>query len=221
VEGYYGLEAGSVKTLYNGVDCERFSPSQTPSDALPNARPIINFVGRTSVDKGPDLLLTAALHLAQSTNKFKLQLLGSTFWGGGAPDAFTQKLELLAAELQNAGVEVRMPGYVDRWNLPEELRLAQVHVVPSRWDEPFALSTLEGMATGLATIASSTGGTPEAVQGAGLMFKKDDVDTLTEHLSLFVSDAGKREAHAALARERALDFTWDKIWQRLRELTDV
>ncbi len=217
VESYYGFPAGSVKTLYNGVDCDRFSPAAK----LPECSPIVNFVGRTSADKGPDLLLKAALRLARDTKDFKLQLLGSTFWGGGAPDPFTRQLEQLASEVQAAGIEVRMPGFVDRWALPDELRKAHIHTVPSRWDEPFALSTLEGMATGLATIASSTGGTPEAVRGAGLMFEKDDLDTLTKELALLVTDRDELGRHAVLARERALDFSWDKIWHRLRELVGV
>lgn len=216
IEGYYGLPGGSVKTLYNGVDCERFVPG-----SIPQGDPIVNFVGRTSVDKGPDLLLTAALRVAQLTTNFKLQLLGSTFWGGGAPDPYTQKLEALAVQLREAGVEVRMPGFIDRWALPDELRKARIHVVPSRWDEPFALSTLEGMATGLATIASTTGGTPEAVRGAGLMFAKDDVDTLTSQLTSLVTDADQCAVYAKQARERSLDFAWDRIWLRLRELAGM
>jgi glycosyltransferase involved in cell wall biosynthesis len=217
VEGYYGLAAGSVKTLYNGVDCDRFAPAQ----AVTPEPPVVNFVGRTSVDKGPDLLLKAALRLARQTKEFKLQLLGSTFWGGGAPDPFTQELERLAEELMAGGIEVRMPGFIDRWALPDELRKAHIHVVPSRWEEPFALSTLEGMATGLATIASSTGGTPEAVRDAGLLFEKDDLDNLTEYLNRFVTHAVERERYGALARDRAQEFTWLKIWRRLRELVGV
>ena len=201
--------------MYNGVDCERFYPA----DITNVGPPVVNFVGRTTADKGQDLLLKAALRIAQSTKDFKLQLLGSTFWGGGAPDPFTQELERLAAELKALGIDVRMPGFVDRWALPDELRKAHIHVVPSRWDEPFALSTLEGMATGLATIASETGGTPEAVSGAGLMFKKEDLDVLTEHLTHLVSDAEQRARYAAIARDRAQEFTWDKIWKRLRALS--
>ncbi len=216
VEQYYGLAANSVKTMYNGADCERFMPGTTPPGL-----PSVNFVGRTSIDKGPDLLLNAALNLSKKTRDFKLQLLGSTFWGGGSPDEFTRELERLASELRNAGIEVSMPGFINRWDLPGELQKAQIHVVPSRWDEPFALSTIEGMACGLATIASSTGGTPEAVTGAGLMFGKDDVHTLTDHLETLVMDSGKRAKYGVMARERALDFTWQKIWLRLKELANI
>ena len=217
VESYYKVPGGSVKTLYNGVDCQRFCPAET----VPSGAPAVNFVGRISVDKGPDLLLEAALRLARSSKDFKLQLLGSTFWGGGAPDKYTQELERLAADLKAQGIEVRIPGFIDRWELPQELRKAQIHVVPSRWDEPFALSTLEGMATGLATITSSTGGTPEAVRGAGLMFNRDDLDTLTDELTQMVTDHDLRKRYAALALERAQEFAWDKIWRRLRELAGI
>jgi len=215
-EGYYGLEVGSVKTLYNGVDCNRFSPAETGPQI-----PTINFVGRLSHDKGPDLLLNAALNIAQTQSNFQVQLLGSTFWGGGNADAYTLELEGLAGRLKERGVAVRMPGFINRWALPDELRRADIHVVPSRWDEPFALSTLEGMSTGLATIACSTGGTPEAVEGAGLMFAKDDLDTLTAHLSRLIEDSDVRHRYGVIARERAELFDWKNIWRRLRLLVDL
>lgn len=214
VESYYGLPSNSVLTLYNGVDCDRFHPSE-----LPPVSPVVNFVGRLSRDKAPDLLLRAAARVAPKAEGLALQLLGSTFWGGGEPDAYTRELEVLAEELRNHGVPVRMPGFIDRWSLPSELRKSGIHVVPSRWDEPFALSTLEGMASGLATIACSTGGTPEAVCDSGLLFDRDDLDTLTQHLDLVVRDADARTKYARMAREKSLEFSWTRIWKRLRDIT--
>jgi glycosyltransferase involved in cell wall biosynthesis len=217
-EQYYGLPADSVRTLYNGVDCDRFKPA----DARPeNSVPVINFVGRLSKDKAPDLLLDAALKLAQLGDRFSIQLLGSTFWGGGLSDEYTASLEERAKRLDAAGISVRMPGFINRWDLPSELQKADIHVVPSRWQEPFALSTLEGMAVGLAAVASATGGTPEAVEGAGLLFDKDDLDTLTAHLHLLITDAALRTQYAEAARSRALNFTWSRIWHRLRELAEI
>ena len=218
-EQYYGLPPESVKTLYNGVDCERFTPAK--SGASQNGVPVINFVGRLSHDKAPDLLLDAALQLAERGDRFSIQLLGSTFWGGGHTDAYTADLEARAKKLEAIGITVRMPGFVNRWDLPAELQKADIHVVPSRWEEPFALSTLEGMASGLATVASATGGTPEAVSGAGLLFAKDDLDGLKAHLHLLVTDRAKRSEYADAARNRALEFTWHHIWHRLRELAEV
>ena len=131
---YYGL--GEVKTLYGGVDTEQYHPAALPPDGLP----LINFVGRTDHSKGTDLLLLAAKQLAQKT-KFRLQILGSNHYGYSVPDDFERMLQTLSEELQAAGIDVRRPGFIDRYALPGELRKAHINVVPSRWDEPFGLVT--------------------------------------------------------------------------------
>jgi glycosyltransferase involved in cell wall biosynthesis len=101
------------------------------------------------------------------------------------------------------------------------MRKAQIHVVPSRWEEPFGLSTVEGMATGLAVVASRTGGTTEVIGNAGLLFERDDVDGLASHLARLLDDPGLRADFGRLARARAERFTWDHTWSRIAKLTGL
>ncbi len=209
---YYGLDA--IPTLYSGVDIEHYHPASPP----PDGPPLINFVGRTDHSKGTDLLLIAALQLAKKTKNFRLQVLGSNHYGYSVRDEFEQKLDDLSAELEALGISVRRPGFIDRYALPDEMRKAHINVVPSRWDEPFGLVTPEGMATGLATVASRTGGTPEIVADAGLLFERGDADGLAAHLERLVGDESLRRDYGRQARERAREFTWDRAWERLRPL---
>jgi glycosyltransferase involved in cell wall biosynthesis len=102
--------------------------------------------------------------------------------------------------------------------LPAEIAKAHIHVVPSRWDEPFGLTTLEGMASGLATVASATGGTPEVVGDAGLMFDRESVEQLADRLWELVENPDHRREVAARCRRRAEEFTWARTWQRLSGL---
>ena len=113
---------------------------------------------------------------------------------------------------------MRRPGFVDRYALPDEMRRAHINVVPSRWDEPFGLVTPEGMASGLATVASRTGGTPEIIGDAGLLFERGDVDGLAAHLSRLVGDADLVGDYGRRGRARAQEFTWEKSWARLKPL---
>jgi glycosyltransferase involved in cell wall biosynthesis len=89
-------------------------------------------------------------------------------------------------------------------------------VVPSRWDEPFALTILEGMASGLASVVSRTGGAPEVVGDAGLLFERDSVEGLADQLRRLLFDQELRTAYARKARERAEQFTWNKTWGQFR-----
>lgn len=209
---YYGLS--DIKTLYAGVDLTRFTP---PAQSAPGL-PVINFVGRTDSAKAPDLLLRAAGQLARKTKAFRLQVLGSNHYGRSEPDDYQRTLQSLAAGLEAEGVSVHMPGFVDRFALPDALRKAHINVVPSRWPEPFGLVTPEGMACGLATIGSRTGGTPEIIAEAGFLFERDDVDALAGHLERLVCDAPLRAEYGQRARARAEWFTWDRTWAQLRSL---
>ncbi len=216
-EKYFGLSRGAVKTLYNGVDIERF----TPREQVPDGLPVINFVGRTDATKAPDLLLRAAKKLAVKTRAFGVQILGARYYWGTEPDDYQRMIEELAQDLERDGITVRRPGLIGRGALPDELRKAQIHVVPSRWDEPFGLAALEGMACGLATVASRSGGIPEIINQSGLLFERDSVDDLAAHLESLISDTSLRTEYTRKARARAETFTWDRTWSELRQLLEV
>jgi glycosyltransferase involved in cell wall biosynthesis len=209
---FYGLD--TIQTVYPGVDAEAFYPAAR----RPDGPPLINFVGRTDALKGTDLLLLAAKKLSDETKNFRLQILGSNHYGYSVPDEFQTLLQELSAGLERDGISVRRPGFVDRYALPDEMRRAHINVVPSRWDEPFGLVTPEGMASGLATVASRTGGTPEIIGDAGLLFERGDVDGLAAHLSRLVGDADLVGDYGRRGRARAQEFTWEKSWARLKPL---
>jgi glycosyltransferase involved in cell wall biosynthesis len=163
----------------------------------------------------------AAQKVRLKTTDFTIQLLGSNHYGYSVRDAFEQKLDDLSKDLEASGISVRRPGFIDRFALPDELRKAHINVVPSRWDEPFGLVTPEGMATGLATIASRTGGTPEIIGDAGFLFEREDVDGLATHLERLICDNSLRQEYGRRGRIRAQEFTWSKAWSRLRAVIGV
>lgn len=212
IEGAYSLPANSVQTIHNGVDLELFRPAARDPEGLP----IINFLGRTGIEKGPDLLLKAARKLAEKTREFRVQILGSNHWHKFERDDYQVELDKLASDVEQAGVSVRRPGHVTRAELPQVLREAHINVVPSRWDEPFALTILEGMACGLASVVSRTGGAPEVVGDAGLLFERDSVEGLADQLMRLIFDQGLRASYARKARQRAEQFGWDKTWGHFR-----
>ena len=212
VEDIYGLRPESVQTIYNGVDIEAFQPPRRKADGLP----VINFVGRTGIEKAPDLLLKAAAKLAQKTRAFRVQLLGSNHWHKYEKDDYQKELDRLTEDLEKAGVQVHRPGHIARADLPALLGQAHINVVPSRWEEPFALTILEGMACGLASVVSRTGGAPEVVGDAGLLFERDSVEGLAEHIGTLLLDDDLRATYSRKARERATQLTWDKTWEGFR-----
>jgi glycosyltransferase involved in cell wall biosynthesis len=215
VENEYKLPLKTIKTLYNGVDLDEFKPADHKSNELP----IINFTGRIRYEKAPDLLLKAALSVSAVTTNFSIQLLGRSELPDGQVDSYELEIRNLRSDLEHRGIVVRQPGYVDRRQVAQEVRKAHIHVTPSRKQEEFGLATVEAMASGLATIASRTGGTPEVVGTAGLLFDSGAVTELAAHLHSLVSDEKLRTLYATKARNRAEEFSWDRTWARLVELS--
>jgi glycosyltransferase involved in cell wall biosynthesis len=160
------------------------------------------------------LFLRAALRLAIEGVGLRVQLLGANHWGRWEADAFQAELGRLCESLRSAGAEVIQTGHVARADVPRKLQAADIHVVPSRWEEPCALSLLEGMAAGLAVVASQTGGTAEILGKAGRLFAKDSEAELHGHLKELVLNQRERVRLAKAARERALGFTWAEAWRK-------
>ena len=209
VEKHYSLEA---RTVYNGVNLGEFFPAPAPPEGVP----VLNFVGRTGHEKAPDIFLEAARLLSETRRDFAVQLVGANHWGEGTPDDFQRKLQWLCGEIERGGVTVRQTGHVPRARIAAEFRRAHVHIVPSRWDEPFGLTTLEGMACGLATIASNTGGSPEIIGDAGQLFERDNAADLATKIALWLDDAALRRDFAARAHARAQEFSWARTWGGIR-----
>lgn len=214
VAHYYGMQRDSVQTLYNAVASDVFAPASEP---VPGP-PVIQFVGRTGIEKAPDLLLEACLKLSERTTDFSVRLVGSNHWGRYTEDDYQAKLRRLAGELEARGVKVDLTGHIDRRRLPGLMKTAHIHVTPSRWDEPFGLTTLEGMSCGLATVAGDHGGSPEVLGDAGVRFAREDADDLAHQLGRLVDDSAYRKDVAARCRSRAESMTWDAAWGHLSQI---
>jgi len=203
-----------VKVIYNGVDLVRFRPGpQREAEET-----VVSFLGRTGIEKAPDLLLKACLLLAGEGLRICVQLVGSNHWDRWEADAYQRELSRLGDELTRAGARVRTTGHVSRADVPARLLEADVHVLPSRWEEPCALSLLEGMAAGLPVVASQTGGTPEILGSAGFLFQKDSVQGLAARLRALVQDPKERRHWGSRARLRAETFTWSRCWRNFAEV---
>jgi glycosyltransferase involved in cell wall biosynthesis len=213
VEKEYQLLPGAVATVYNGVDLREFHPAVDGRN-----RKRINFSGRMIEDKGPDLILRAALELRRKGHELEVQLLGWNHWDRFELDAYQRELQKLRDELQGMGVPVYMPGRIARSGMADELRKAAIHVVPSRWEEPFGITTIEGMACGLPTVGSATGGTPEIVRDCGMLFQSGDYIGLSRELESLLTDARLWSEYSSRARNRAEQFSWNRAWQSLRAL---
>jgi glycogen(starch) synthase len=128
-----------------GVRAGQSRPASSPRRFL--------FVGALIEEKGVAVLVEAFLRALAEEPDLSLTLVGE------GPEA-------LVAQLKHRceGRPVSFEGRLDRAGVAEAYATHDALVFPSVWDEPFALVPLEGQAMGLPVIATSAGGTPEAVE---------------------------------------------------------
>ena len=193
VEDSVSLESGSITVVHNGVDSNVFTPGATAGkDSVFN----IGFLGRPSIEKAPDVLLEATAQL-ERLESVQVSIAGANHVTHHVEDAYQRQLDSTASRISHQGGQVNRLGPLARRAVPDFLRSLDVLVVPSRWEEPCALVILEAMSSGLAVVASRTGGTPELIGDAGLLFERDDIDGLRGLLELL-----RREPRTALGTRR-------------------
>ena len=197
------------RVVRSGVDTVAFSPGAREQRG--GLR--VLFIGRTIPGKGADVLLQAGALLGR--NDVEYTIVGSYgFDASAALTDYERKLRTMAEGLRH----VRFEPFVDRAALPALLRDADVLVVPSLGHEAWALTVGEGMATGLAVIASRLGGIPEQLGDAGILVAPGDAGELAEALRLVRDDPEERERLGRAARARALGQDWAWSWDAFEEV---
>jgi len=120
------------------------------------------FVGRLVPDKGVDLLLEAMNQLRKDNLRPKLTVIGK----GPAEGALRGQVERLQLADQ-----VEFIGPRTGQKLVEELNRHQVIVVPSRFEEPFGLVAIEGVACGCRAIVAACGGLKSVLGPLAILFE--------------------------------------------------
>ena len=197
-------------TIHNGIDLTPFlaTPSITrESLKLEKGDFVMVFCGRLVPEKGI-LELIEAMNMLKAYPSIKLLVMGSSFYGNAdTENSFIHKLKVQASELAD---NIRFTGYVKHELMADYLRLADVAVIPSTWDDPFPTSVLEGMAAGLPIITTDRGGIPEMVTSDNAIvipFPSDFTRSLSEAILSLYRDQERRKNMGNRSRQIALKYT--------------
>lgn len=150
------------------------------------------FVGRLVSDKGVDLLLNALAELKQQGLAPKLTIVG------GGPEE--PKLQKQAMKLGISN-QVVFEGVKTDEELAKWLNAHKILVVPSRWNEPFGIVALEGIACGCVVIGSAGGGLKDAIGPCGVTFPNGDVEALKGCLANLLMNSSHLQEYRQHARE--------------------
>lgn len=187
--------ADRVRTVYNGIDTQRFSRRDTTINrkdfGFSSEDFIIVFSGRMNKDKGIAELINAMLRLRNYPN-IKLMALGSNFFEDTCEDGtFLQQLKNKAKKIEN---RIIFTGFIPYSTVHKYLQAADIAVLPSMWDEPFGLTVIEALASGLPLITTRSGGIPEICEGVAMILEKESV---SDRLDLAILDLYKHPSKRA------------------------
>jgi glycosyltransferase involved in cell wall biosynthesis len=178
----------------------------------PTVRPFAGkfvFAGQLRHDKGVHTAIAAALELRRrGIAGFHLDCYGNS--------DDTGYVAQLHRTIEEGGLRewVSLRGELSRDVLLSRYSDYDVLVFPSVWDEPFSIGLIEGMAAGLAVLATPTGGTPEILHDGrnALLFPADDALRLADRMTELITDPARvRDLAEAAYRTVVPVFTMDQM----------
>ncbi|MGF1602923.1 MAG: glycosyltransferase family 4 protein [Thermosynechococcaceae cyanobacterium] len=165
-----GVPPEILVVIPNGVDTQKYSPGPSGVKAEFGAEHLFVYQGRISLEKNVESLLKAWRQANMSKNA-KLLLMGDG----------PLRNSLMATYATDPNI-IWLGAIVDEYRRIEILRGADIFILPS-FVEGLSLSLLEGMACGLACLATDAGADGEVLEGgAGIVLNpqraKGELQTL-------------------------------------------
>ena len=149
---HYGIDPNKVRVVHNAVelrDCKdqsRFGINQDDK--------VVLFLGRITVQKGPDYFIYAAKKVMEQLPNTKFIIAGS---GDMEPYIINKVAELGLSK------NVLFTGFLRGMDVHKAYQMADVYVMPSV-SEPFGITPLESMANGTPVIISKQSGVSEVIK---------------------------------------------------------
>jgi glycogen synthase len=199
----YGVDPARIRVVYNAVDSD---PREFAS-ALSQLQPLVLFLGRVTLQKGPEYFLRAAQRVLELEPSAHFVLAGT---GDQLPRMIEQAAEL------GLGRRVLFPGFVDRDRAAELYAAADVFVMPSV-SEPFGIVPLEAMDRGVPVIVSRQSGVAEILRHA---LKVDfwEVDDLAAKIVAALRYPALSEQLRGEGRAEVGRLDWDAVAEQTQRV---
>jgi len=196
-----GALGGEYLLMPNGIDVKRFA-NATPH---PTEGPTILFVGRHEPRKGLGVLLEAMADLPADVH----------LWVAGHGP---QSTRLRAATSHDSRID--WLGSVNRDELAERARGADVLCAPSLYGESFGVVLLEGMAAQAVVVASDLPGYRNVAVGGehALLVPPGDAGALAGALRKVLCEPELTRSLVAAGEARAAEFSMDRLADLYTEL---
>ena len=156
VQHRYGVNADKIDVVYNGIDNGPSSNNGYHRTGIARGDRIVLFLGRITMQKGPEYFVGAAKKVLEKYDKVKFVMAGTG-------DKITDIIDLAASE--GIGQKVLFTGFLRGADVERVFRMADVYVMPSV-SEPFGIAPLEAISHDVPVIISKTSGVAEVLTHA-------------------------------------------------------
>ena len=208
---HYGIPESKITVVHNGIESDDY-PARDENDfgiqKLKDAGyKIVLFVGRLTLQKGPDYFLYAAKKILEYRQKTMFVIAGSGDMEG--------KIMQMAAEMGISG-NLLFVGFLRGEALSRIYHSADVFVMPSV-SEPFGITPLESLLHGTPVVMSKQSGASEVILHA---MKMDfwDVDEMADKILSVLSYPTMKGEMTKNGGREAASCSWDKAAGKLQKL---
>jgi len=167
----YKIPENKIEVVHWGIDEDDPAYNINYSSPLSNSEKIVLFLGRVTIQKGPDYFVEVAHKVSKYLDNVKFVVAGD---GDMLPRMINRAAELGISD------KVIFTGFLKGDDVHKAFQMADLYVMPSV-AEPFGLVALESMKNGTPIIISKQSGVSEVVTHA---LKVDfwDIDEMTNKI---------------------------------------
>jgi glycogen synthase len=155
ISHHYGIDPGKVEVVYNAVEINGNGFDEEKYKIHKDEK-IVLFLGRITMQKGPEYFLAAAKKVLEVMDNVKFVMAGSG-------DMIRRTIEMAAS--MGIGHKVLFTGFLRGADVERVFKMADLYVMPSV-SEPFGIAPLEAMSHDVPVIVSKQSGVSEILNHA-------------------------------------------------------
>ena len=200
----YHIDPSKVVTVHNAVD---FSGRENLQVERGVRDKVVTFLGRITFQKGPEYFIEAAAKVLKRTENVRFVMAGSG-------DMMNRAIRQVA----RLGISDRFhfTGFLRGADVQKMFALSDVYIMPSV-SEPFGISPLEAMRTGVPSIISHQSGAAEVLKYA---FKVDfwDVDAMADDIYALLQYPVLSDFAAKKGFDEVNELKWNNATAKLKKV---
>lgn len=203
---HYLIPEQKIRVVHWGIDQDNPAYLQAYRAGLPSGDKIVLFLGRITIQKGPDYFVEAARNVLKFEPKTRFVMAGS--------GDMLQRMIDRTSEI-GIGDRFHFTGFLQGEDVHKAFQMSDVCVMPSV-SEPFGLVALESLKNNTPVIVSKQSGVSEVLHHA---LKVDfwDVQEMTNKIVSVLRHPPLKNELQKMGAEEVLTFTIDQPAQKTME----